>query len=116
MLPKAYSHMSHTMGGGLDHVSTLNGGLTVRIPLVSYPQRGSLSLSYAVIFNSFNFQDFTTCDAPPNGGGSDGTIPLHNNCHDNIQPVRTALFNDDFFAFGALCSGPVPHRRRFERS
>ena len=72
-------------GGELDQVSTLNGGLTVRIPLVSYPQKGSLSLSYSVIFNSFGFEDLAQCTTSQ-GGPIDG-IPLRFNCSNNIQPV-----------------------------
>jgi len=76
-------------GGELDQVSTLNGGLTVRIPLVSYPQKGSLSLSYSVIFNSFGFEDVATCNASQ--GGPIDSIPLHNGCKNRIQLIRTAL-------------------------
>ena len=63
-------------GGGLDNISTLNGGLTVRIPLVSYPQRGSsLKLSFSLLFNSFGFQekDICTTSSDPNQ-----PRPIHN--------------------------------------
>jgi RHS repeat-associated protein len=78
-------------GGGLDVVSMLNGGLTVRIPLVSYPQKGSLTLSYSVIFNSFGFQDIARCIAADNPGGPIATIPLHTGCTNNIKPIPTGL-------------------------
>jgi RHS repeat-associated protein len=73
-------------GGQLDQVNTLNGSLTVRIPLVSYPQRGSLALSYSVLFNSFGFQDFSRCNASPSPGG-----PLHSGCTDTIQLMPTGV-------------------------
>ncbi len=72
-------------GGGLDSVSTLNGGLTIRIPLVSYPQKGALSLSYSVVFNSFGYQTLTACDAAEDPTGSIDEIPLRIDCHDTIQ-------------------------------
>lgn len=39
-------------GGDLDNISLTNGGLTLRIPLVSFPQRGNLDLSFSVRFNN----------------------------------------------------------------
>jgi RHS repeat-associated protein len=78
-------------GGQLDVVNLTNGGLTVRIPLVSYPQKGSLSLSYSIIFNSFGFEDIAVCDSPPNPDGPIDEIPLHNNCSNTVQPIPTGV-------------------------
>ncbi len=81
-------------GGGLDNVSTLNGSLTVKIPLLSYPQKGSsLTLSYSVIFNSFGYQEVDNCIAVPDPDGSDDTIPLHNGCMASIQYLPAGLRN-----------------------
>jgi len=33
-------------GGDLDSVNLLNGNLTLHIPLISYPQRGDLKISF----------------------------------------------------------------------
>ena len=79
-------------GGELDSVSTLNGGLTVRIPLISYPQKGSsLSLSYSVIFNSFGFQDLVICDAAADPNGPDSTIPLHDCPSERVNFIPTGV-------------------------
>ena len=39
-------------GGDIDSVSMTNGNLTVSIPLVSYPQRGKLHLSYSLVYSN----------------------------------------------------------------
>jgi RHS repeat-associated protein len=39
-------------GGEFDLVSMTNGSVNMHIPLVSYPQRGKLHLSYSLIYNS----------------------------------------------------------------
>src|SRR5713226_85646 len=39
-------------GGDIDSINVTNGNLIIRIPLISYPQRGGkLSLSFSVIMN-----------------------------------------------------------------
>jgi YD repeat-containing protein len=81
-------------GGELDQVNTYNGGLTVRIPLVSYPQRGSLSLSYSIVFNSFGFQDIADCTAAEGVTGPVATIPLHNGCVNTVQLIPTGIFHN----------------------
>jgi YD repeat-containing protein len=48
-------------GGELDQVNLGNGHVTVRIPLFSFSQRGSLSLSYSLVFNSFSYIQVQTC-------------------------------------------------------
>jgi len=35
-------------GGDLDSISMTNGGLVLHIPLVSFPQRGNLDLSFSL--------------------------------------------------------------------
>lgn len=80
-------------GGELDQINTLNGALTVRIPLVSYPQKGSsLSLSYSVIFNSFGFEDVAWCMTSQ--GGPMDVIPHRNGCTNVIQTIPIALSYD----------------------
>ena len=78
-------------GGDLDQVSILNGGLTVRIPLMSYPQKGALSLSYSVIFNSFGFQDVAQCITSEGYNGPVATDPEHNGCTYTLEQIPTAL-------------------------
>jgi RHS repeat-associated protein len=79
-------------GGGLDSVSTMNGSLTIHIPLVSYPQRGSsLALSYSVIFNSFGFQDLVICDATPDPNGPNDNIPLHDCPSERVNFIPTGV-------------------------
>jgi RHS repeat-associated protein len=39
-------------GGDLDSVSMTNGGMTLHIPLLSYPQRGHLNLGYGLYSNT----------------------------------------------------------------
>ena len=48
-------------GGDVDQINLANGGLTVRIPLFSFPQRGSLSLSYSIVFNSNSYMNSQSC-------------------------------------------------------
>jgi hypothetical protein len=40
-------------GGNIDHVNLTNGGLNVDIPLMSYPQKGKLKLSYTLHYENF---------------------------------------------------------------
>ena len=63
-------------GGMVDQVNVLNGGLTVRIPIVSFPQKGALSLSYSVIYNSFGFQDTLTCNVEIGRGQCSSKVEL----------------------------------------
>jgi RHS repeat-associated protein len=48
-------------GGEIDTVSMTSGGLSGRIPLVSFPQRGKLHLSYSLVFSRPNFSVATKC-------------------------------------------------------
>lgn len=43
-------------GGDLDSISMTNGGLALHIPLVSFPQRGNLDLSFSVYASSKSWQ------------------------------------------------------------
>jgi RHS repeat-associated protein len=43
-------------GGNIDNVSMTNGGLFLNIPLVSFPQRGSLDLSFFIRYSSKQWQ------------------------------------------------------------
>lgn len=79
-------------GGELDSVSTASGSLTVRIPLVSYPQKGTLALSYSVIFNSFGYEDAAYCDAPPDPSGPIDVIPLKNGCTNTIKLIPVGVY------------------------
>jgi RHS repeat-associated protein len=59
-------------GGDLDSVSMTNGGMVLHIPLVSFPQRGNLDLSFSVYASSKSWQtrvNAVECANPndPNG-------------------------------------------------
>src|SRR5258708_7998070 len=60
-------------GGDLDSVSLTNGGLVLHIPLVSFPQRGNLDLSFSVVFSNKQWQKHT---APKTGVVSWNPLPL----------------------------------------
>jgi len=53
-----------TEGGKYDSVSTVNDGLQVAIPLYSIPQRGNLSLSFTLRYDSPAFLEQTDCSIP----------------------------------------------------
>src|SRR5882724_10680611 len=56
-------------GGDLDSVSMTNGGLVLHIPLVSFPQRGNLDLSFSVLANTKQWQSkVNLLGCPPNSG------------------------------------------------
>jgi len=83
-------------GGELDQINTLNGGLTIRIPLLSYPQKGSLSLSYSVIFNSFGYQIWSSCiGALPHYGMPPQPEPLPEDCTQDTQLIPAGPFPDN---------------------
>src|SRR5262249_51162448 len=44
-----------THGGDIDSISLGNGNLTIRIPLMSFPQRGKLRLEFDLIYNGGGF-------------------------------------------------------------
>jgi len=59
-------------GGDLDSISMTNGGLSLHIPLVSFPQRGNLDLSFAIYASSKQWRsrvNSVECNNPndPNG-------------------------------------------------
>jgi len=55
-------------GGDLDSVSLTNGGLSLHIPLASFPQRGNVDLSFMVRFSSKQWYVRTHCVNNPRGG------------------------------------------------
>jgi hypothetical protein len=55
-------------GGDIDHIQMQNGSLYLRIPLVSYPQKGKLSLSFSLLANGSQWQEYGWCDGT---GGCD---------------------------------------------
>ena len=56
-------------GGDLDSVSMTNGALTLHIPLLSYPQRGNLDLSFTAYSNTKQWVLVPTCFNDPINGG-----------------------------------------------
>jgi RHS repeat-associated protein len=51
-------------GSDIDSISTVNGGLQLNIPLWSVRQRGNLSLSFALRYNSPNYYVTQNCAVP----------------------------------------------------
>src|ERR1044072_10016904 len=56
-------------GSDIDHVSVTNGGLTLHIPLESFPQRGALDLSFFLRYSTHQWSVFQTCVNDPDTGG-----------------------------------------------
>jgi hypothetical protein len=54
-------------GGNIDHINMTNGGLNVDIPLISYPQKGTLKLSYTLHYE--NLGDYSNEVQGYNEGG-----------------------------------------------
>lgn len=53
-------------GGDVDSISLSNGNVTVRLPLISYPQRGDkLKLSYALVYNGKGYSIQKDCAGGP---------------------------------------------------
>jgi RHS repeat-associated protein len=48
-------------GGDVDSISLTSGALAVHIPVLGYPQRGSLDLSFTLLYNSKNWTIHTHC-------------------------------------------------------
>jgi hypothetical protein len=48
-------------GGDLDSVSLTNGSLLLHIPLLSFPQRGKLDLSFSIYSNTKQWQSVASC-------------------------------------------------------
>ncbi len=49
-------------GGNLDHIQMQNGKLYMDIPLLAYPQRGKLALSFSLLANSSSWVPVAYCD------------------------------------------------------
>ncbi|HKR96168.1 MAG TPA: hypothetical protein VJW55_12425, partial [Candidatus Angelobacter sp.] len=50
-------------GGDLDSVNLSNGNLTLHIPLVGYPQRGSLGYTPRIIYNNKGWSVVPNCNS-----------------------------------------------------
>lgn len=74
-----------TSGGDFDSVSLTNGGLTLHIPVVSFPQRGTLDLSFFLTYSTKQWyvKRTTNCGANPN------CTPT--TVHYNWTPVRSNM-------------------------
>lgn len=55
-------------GGDLDSVSLTSGALALHIPLLSYPQRGSLDLSFSLTFSGKDWTVYSHCSQNGHGG------------------------------------------------
>ncbi len=64
---KGISTWGSYQGGDVDDVDLRNGNMSVRIPLFSLPQKGGLSLSYSLVYNTTTYTYYQDCqDGPPN--------------------------------------------------
>jgi len=82
-------------GGDLDTVSLTNGGLVLHIPLLSYPQRGSVGLDFSLTYSSKQWTAMTKCVNNTQGGQTctskweplprGGRFPIANNPANNYQ-------------------------------
>ncbi|HET7108345.1 MAG TPA: RHS repeat-associated core domain-containing protein [Candidatus Acidoferrum sp.] len=83
-------------GGNIDSISLTNGNLTLRIPLFSYPQRGSIPGNINLSYNNKNWYVFQWCQ---NGI-----------CHDqwrwNLRSLNGIYFTDDGGA--GVAYAPLP--------
>jgi RHS repeat-associated protein len=54
-------------GGDIDSVNLSNGNLVLDIPIIAYPQRGALKMSFSLVYNSKNTHSTQTCfpGSPP---------------------------------------------------
>jgi len=50
-------------GGDIDSVSMTNGNLILKIPLVSFPERGKLHLGFELVYNRQVYTQKTMCQA-----------------------------------------------------
>jgi RHS repeat-associated protein len=63
-------------GGDLDSISMTNGGLVLHIPLVSFPQRGNLDLSFSVYASSKQWRSRVNSVECANPNDPNGCTPL----------------------------------------
>lgn len=73
-------------GGDLDSISLTTGSLALNFPLVSYPQRGRLHLSFNVMYNDVP-QHFQLFQEPPNPCGRTDTPYLTWNSSPFDEPL-----------------------------
>lgn len=83
-------------GGDIDSVNLMNGALTIKIPVLSYPQKGRLALSFSLYYNSVNYQDLGQCTHAMGVDGPVATIPLMAGCTNRIQPASSAPWTNAF--------------------
>src|SRR5262249_55398690 len=70
VLASAQKPYEAVSGSTLDSVSLTTGGLTLGIPLASFPQRGKLDLSFFIRYNTLQWQENQTCVPNPDVPGS----------------------------------------------
>jgi RHS repeat-associated protein len=70
-------------GGDIDSVSLTSGTLSLNFPMLSYPQRGALHLSFNLMYNNQPQHQGQSCTAPPNpvcfwlwGYPTGGVLPI----------------------------------------
>src|SRR5713226_1297486 len=60
-LEMGYKPYNAFHSGDIDTVNTISGNLSVRIPLVSYPQRGDLRLNFGIAYDHTGFAATYEC-------------------------------------------------------
>src|SRR5215469_11400437 len=81
-------------GGTVDRVNMTNGSLTVRIPLYSLPQKGSLSYNISVTMNSSSITASKNCeiDSP---ASTDFVGSTYCDVQYSLSPPNTTIGTDD---------------------
>jgi RHS repeat-associated protein len=86
-------------GGDLDSVSMTNGGLSLHIPLVSFPQRGNLDLSFSIYASSKQWRSWINPLACSNPNDPNGCNPRWVPIQRGAQPeVGTAYVEGIYIA------------------
>src|SRR5216683_2885872 len=100
-------------GGKIDQLDMVNGTLFSRIPLIDYPQRGALKLSFSMISNNLGWYGLNGTWAPGSGAATFYTIEdnavsggILGNCRNGFSfSVATA---DGTKHQGGIVSGTLP--------
>jgi RHS repeat-associated protein len=85
-------------GGDIDSISTVNGNLTLHIPLISYPQRGGkIHFGFSVVYKNQVLQAQANCD------------PYNHNCTSEwyiiAQPTGIQIVPDAVLGFATVPNG-----------
>jgi hypothetical protein len=83
-------------GGAVDSVSDLNGSLMIHIPLLSYPQRGTLKLDFSLKYDSPTYNQNYTCSGTVEPGVTSAQTSGIGGAQPTAQPTQ------------GVCNGTFP--------